>query len=57
MTYEEEILARNSTPGLRKRELTRSNKKDHLGSLGIKGEAAEKILNEMYLPAKDVQDG
>jgi hypothetical protein len=48
MTYEEEILARHSTPGLRKRELTRQAKKDHLDSMNIKGEEAEKILNEIY---------
>jgi hypothetical protein len=47
-TYEEGILARHSTPGLRKRELDRIAKKDHLGSLGIKGEDAAKILDQMY---------
>jgi hypothetical protein len=55
MTYEEEILAKHSTPGLRKHELTRLAKKDHLGSMNIKGPEAEKILNEMY--PRDVSNG
>lgn len=48
MTYEEGILARYSTPGLRRNQLDRSAKKDHLGSAGVKGPEAEKILNELY---------
>ena len=38
-TREQEILARHSTPGLRKTELTRQAKKDHL--LSIKTPAAD----------------
>jgi hypothetical protein len=45
---EQEILARYSTPGLRKHELSRSEKKAHLESLRITGEAAERILARLY---------
>lgn len=45
---EQEILARYSTPGLRKHELTRSEKKAHLASLRITGEEAERILARLY---------
>jgi hypothetical protein len=45
---EQEILARYSTPGLRKHELSRSEKKAHLESLRITGEAAERILTRLY---------
>lgn len=50
MTYEEEILARHSTPGLRRCELGRSAKKGHLDSLGVRGEDARKILDAIYGP-------
>lgn len=52
--YEESILARHSTPGLRRRELDRTAKKDHLqGFLGrsYPPEDIEKILDKIY-PAK-----
>lgn len=48
LAHEEEILRRHSTPGLRKQELDRAAKKDHLGSLGIRGDEASKILDSMY---------
>jgi hypothetical protein len=55
VTYEEEIIARHSRPSLKKTELTRSAKKDHLAGLGIKGEEAEKILALLY--PNEVEDG
>lgn len=47
---EEEILARYSTPGLRKQELDRDNKKDQLNSLGMSRFPAERdvILDQLY---------
>jgi hypothetical protein len=33
---------------LRKRELDRAAKQDHLGSLGTRGDEAAKILDQMY---------
>ena len=45
---EQEILERYSTPGLRKHELLRSEKKAHLALGGIVGEAAEIILARLY---------
>lgn len=50
LTPEQAILLQYSTPGLRRQELDRFAKKDHLGSLGIKGEEAAKILDQMYPP-------
>lgn len=34
-SYEESIIAANSTPGLKKNQLTYAAKKDHLNSLGM----------------------
>lgn len=48
MTYEDEILARNSTPGLRRNELDRTAKKDHLAGLKVSREESDKILNQLY---------
>jgi uncharacterized protein (DUF2267 family) len=47
---EQEILERYSTPGLRRRELSRTAKKAHLATLRrpITGEEAEKVLAELY---------
>lgn len=36
--------------GLKKRELSRNAKKDHLATLGVKGEEAKLILDQMYGP-------
>lgn len=47
-TYEETILLRNSTHGLRKNQLTRSAKKDQLASLKCVGAEAELILAQLY---------
>lgn len=50
--YEEGILARHSTPGLRRNQLDRAAKKDHLfGWLGRgRHEEVEKVLDELYPP-------
>jgi hypothetical protein len=50
---EREVLAKYSNPRLRLNELTRREKKEHLASLGVKGEAAEKILDELYPEEQD----
>lgn len=54
--YEEDILARHSTPGLRKNQLDRAAKKNHLlGALGQnRRDEIEKILADMY-PAAEVK--
>lgn len=45
---EQEVLAKYSTPGLQKRELSRAAKKLQLASIRITGEAAEKLLDQLY---------
>jgi hypothetical protein len=46
---EREILARYSTPGLRRNVLTRAGKKSHLQSMPrITPEEIEEILNRLY---------
>jgi hypothetical protein len=45
---EQETLERYSTPGLRKHELSRAEKKAHLAGMKIVGEDAEKILAQLY---------
>jgi hypothetical protein len=45
---ETEVLAKYSTPGLRKHELDRMAKKLHLAGIQVVGEDADKILNELY---------
>lgn len=45
---EQAVLNQYSTPGLRKGELSRQVKADHLASQGIKGEVATKILDQLY---------
>jgi hypothetical protein len=45
---EAEILAAYSTPGLRRRELSRAAKKEHLATLKVVGEKAEEILTRLY---------
>jgi hypothetical protein len=52
LSYEEEILAKHSTPGLRKHELNRAAKKDHLNSQGMNKFPADrdKLLDTMYGP-------
>lgn len=49
---EAEILARYSTPGLRKHELDRKNKKDQLNGLGMTRLPDERdaILDQLYGP-------
>jgi Zn-dependent M32 family carboxypeptidase len=53
---EQEILARYSTPGLRRCELSRAAKKAHLATLRrpVIGEEAEKVLAELY-PEKTLE--
>jgi hypothetical protein len=51
---EQDILAKYSTAGLRRHELSRAAKKDHLASLKVVGEEAEKILTQLY-PTKETQ--
>lgn len=53
---ERKVLAQYSTPGLRRNELDRREKKEHLASLKIKGEAAEKILDELYPEEQDARE-
>jgi hypothetical protein len=45
---ESEILAAYSTPGLRRNQLSRGAKKEHLRSLRVSEAEIEKILNELY---------
>lgn len=49
---EQEILDRYSTPGLRKHELDRDNKRDQLNSLGMSRlpEERDAILDQLYGP-------
>lgn len=49
-TYEDDILARHSTPRLRRNQLDRAAKKDHLiGWLGRgRLDEVEKVLADMY---------
>lgn len=47
-SYEEDIIARHSTPGLKRNELTREAKKDHLAGQRVPKEEQEKILAELY---------
>lgn len=52
---EREILQRYSTPGLRKRELSRTAKKQHLASAyRLTGDDAKRILDEMYGPEQEM---
>jgi len=52
MTYEEEVLAKHSTPGLKRNELDRAAKKDHLASAykHLSREEVDKILDQLYPP-------
>jgi hypothetical protein len=45
---ETEILAAYSTPGLRRNQLSRGAKKEHLRSLRVPEADIEKILDELY---------
>lgn len=51
---EQAVLSKYSTPGLRKGELSRQVKADHLASQGIKGEVATKILDQLYSTGEDI---
>lgn len=55
MTHEEEVLAKYSTPGLKKHELSREAKKDWLSFAYPKmsREEVEKLLNEIYPPKEE----
>jgi hypothetical protein len=53
MDYHEEILARYSTPGLKRHELTRAEKKFQLDGLKITGARAKEILDALYGPEVD----
>jgi hypothetical protein len=54
---EAEILAKYSTPGLRKGELSRAAKKLHLASCyRTTGEEASRILDQIYDDKTDVVD-
>lgn len=48
MSYEQEIIDRHSTPGLRRNELTRYAKKEQLDSLNVPAADRDKILEELY---------
>ena len=54
---EDEVLARYSTPGLRKHELSRSAKKDHLNGLKFSREDRDKVLDELYGPELETPEG
>ena len=45
-----DILAKYSTPGLRRNMMDRTTKRDHLDRLGIRGKRADEILDELYGP-------
>lgn len=45
---EEDILRRYSSDGLRRGEMTREAKREHLASFKITGERAEEILEKLY---------
>ena len=44
----DDALDKYSTPGLRRNVLTRDEKKNQLAVLKITGEAAKKILDDLY---------
>lgn len=48
--HELEVLARHSTPGLRKNQLDREGKRNHLGGIKVSPRDAEKLLDELYPP-------
>lgn len=50
---EEETLRRYSTPSLRRNELGRFAKKEHLASNGVRGDEARKILEYLYGPEEE----
>jgi hypothetical protein len=47
---ERRILAQYSTPGLRRNELTRAAKREHLAGLGLSRVEIEKTLLALYGP-------
>ena len=49
---EAEILARYSTPGLRRGALTRAAKKDQLNGMKVPPADRDKILGELYPPER-----
>lgn len=51
--YELDILSRHSTPGLRKNQMTRQAKRDHLASLSVTPREQGEILERMYPKEKD----
>ena len=42
------VLARYSTPGMRRGDFTRDEKRNHLASVGIRGADAERVLERIY---------
>lgn len=57
MTDENEVLKNYSTEGLRKKELDRAAKKDHLYGMRLPKEVVDKILDEIYGPEEKENDG
>lgn len=53
---EEEVLKNYSTPSLRRNQLGRFAKKEHLSSHGIRGDEAKKILDNLYGPEEEKKD-
>ena len=47
---EHDILAKYSTPGLRKTELTRPEKREQLERIGFPKERIPEVLDELYGP-------
>lgn len=56
MVDESEVLKNYSTPGLRKFELDRMNKKDQLYGMKMDKAAVDVILEELYGPEEE-KDG
>ncbi len=52
MTYEEQILEKHSTPGLRRGELSRNAKKEHLADSYkfLTAVEREELLDKLYPP-------
>lgn len=54
---EDEVLKKHSTPSLRRNELGRFAKKEHLASNGVRGDEAKKILDYLYGAEEESKDG
>lgn len=48
--HERDVLARYSTPSLRRNSMSRYSKDAHLRSLGVRQDEADKIMADLYPP-------